>query len=127
MCILGGLYILSPFLYYGTDGNLIGLPVFMHTHPQFLDLVLFLKALANGRRIALLQETERRELTVEEAAQEIGTRVPPASRHLHILYKAGLIRSRKQGRHVLYRATPGVSVKKIVEFRDQVLNKRSQA
>ncbi len=98
----------------------------MHTHPQFLDLVLFLKALANGRRIALLQEMEQRELTVEEAAQKVGTRIPPASRHLHILYKAGLTRSQKQGRHVVYRVVPGVSVKKILEFRDQLLENRSK-
>lgn len=60
-------------------------------------------ALASGRRAEIVDVLAQGERSVEEIAGEAGQSVASASHHLRLLAKAGLARSRRDGRHVIYR------------------------
>ena len=61
------------------------------------------KALANGRRAELVDVLAQGERSVEDVAAEIGQSVANTSQHLHVLARAGLVASRRDGNRVLYR------------------------
>jgi rhodanese-related sulfurtransferase/DNA-binding transcriptional ArsR family regulator len=58
------------------------------------------KALANPRRLEILELLAQRERTVESLAGEIGLSLANASQHLQGLREAGLVESRKEGLYV---------------------------
>ena len=67
------------------------------------------KALANGRRLELLDVLANGERTVEALAGEAGLSVANTSQHLQVLRQAGLVSSRREGTSVYYRlAAPEV-------------------
>jgi rhodanese-related sulfurtransferase/DNA-binding transcriptional ArsR family regulator len=67
------------------------------------------KALANGRRIELLDVLANGERTVEVLAGAVGLSVANASQHLQVLRQAGLVAGRRQGTSIHYRlAAPEV-------------------
>jgi rhodanese-related sulfurtransferase len=67
------------------------------------------KALANGRRLELLDVLANGERTVEALAGEVGLSVANTSQHLQVLRQAGLVSSRREGTSVHYRlAAPEV-------------------
>src|ERR687891_2039168 len=67
------------------------------------------KALANGRRLELLDVLDNGERTVEALAGEAGLSVANTSQHLQVLRQAGLVSSRREGTSVYYRlAAPEV-------------------
>jgi rhodanese-related sulfurtransferase/DNA-binding MarR family transcriptional regulator len=67
------------------------------------------KALANGRRLELLEVLANGERTVEALAGEAGLSVANTSQHLQVLRQAGLVSSRREGTSVYYRlAAPEV-------------------
>ncbi len=61
------------------------------------------KALANRRRLELLDLLAQTERSVEELADEAGTSVANASQHLQILRRARLVETRQEGTYVFYR------------------------
>lgn len=61
------------------------------------------KALSSGVRLELIEFLAQRERTVEELARLAGITLANASQHLKVLKAAGLVESRKQGLHVIYR------------------------
>lgn len=61
------------------------------------------KALANRRRLELLDLLAQTERSVEELANETGTSVANASQHLQILRRARLVETRQEGTYVYYR------------------------
>lgn len=61
------------------------------------------KALANAHRLGLLELLAQAERSVESLAQAAGLSIANASQHLQVLRRVGLIVSRKNGQHVLYR------------------------
>ena len=74
---------------------------------QLPDAVDALSALAHGHRLAvfrLLVRAGAEGLAAGEIAREIGILPNTLSTHLTILGHAGLIRSRRQGRSVIYSA-----------------------
>jgi rhodanese-related sulfurtransferase len=60
-------------------------------------------ALGSGRRAEIVDLLAQGERSVEEIAAETGQSEASASHHLRLLAKAGLARSRRDGRRVFYR------------------------
>ncbi len=61
------------------------------------------KALANDRRLELLDLLAQGEMSVETLAAQADLGVANASQHLQVLRRAGLAVARRDGRHVRYR------------------------
>jgi DNA-binding transcriptional ArsR family regulator len=84
--------------------------------PQFSDEVLVVAAarvrmLCEPMRIRLLLELEERgDATVQQLADRLGTAHRNASKHLNLLYDAGMVRRRKHGREVCYGLVDYVAV-----------------
>jgi rhodanese-related sulfurtransferase len=61
------------------------------------------QALGSGRRAEIVDVLAQGERPVDEIANEISQSVANTSQHLHVLARAGLVRSRREGTHVFYR------------------------
>jgi rhodanese-related sulfurtransferase len=69
------------------------------------------KALANGRRVELIDVLAQGERPVEELAAEIDQSVANTSHHLQRLLRSGLVRTRRAGTHIYYDlASPAVAI-----------------
>lgn len=67
------------------------------------------RALANGRRLELVDLLAQGERSVDSLATELGQTMANTSQHLQVLARAGLVRARRDGKRVLYRlGTDGV-------------------
>ena len=61
------------------------------------------RALADPKRICVLEELAAGERSVSDLSREAGCAVPNMSQHLSVLRAAGLVISRRAGSTVLYR------------------------
>jgi rhodanese-related sulfurtransferase len=61
------------------------------------------QALGSGRRAEIVDVLAQGERPVDEISNEISQSVANTSQHLHVLARAGLVRSRREGTHVFYR------------------------
>jgi rhodanese-related sulfurtransferase len=61
------------------------------------------QALGSGRRAEIVDVLAQGERSVEELANEISQSVANTSQHLHVLARAGLVRSRREGTRIFYR------------------------
>jgi rhodanese-related sulfurtransferase/DNA-binding HxlR family transcriptional regulator len=61
------------------------------------------QALGSGRRAEIVDLLAQGERSVEEIANEISQSVANTSQHLHVLARAGLVRSRRERTRVFYR------------------------
>jgi rhodanese-related sulfurtransferase/DNA-binding transcriptional ArsR family regulator len=61
------------------------------------------KALSHGSRLEILEQLAQGERSVEDLADRAGLTVANASQHLRLMQRAGLLASRREGKHVLYR------------------------
>ncbi|MBS0522711.1 MAG: metalloregulator ArsR/SmtB family transcription factor [Proteobacteria bacterium] len=61
------------------------------------------KALAHGHRLEILEVLAQGERSVEVLAGRIGLPVANVSQHLRLMRRAGLLASRRSGKHVFYR------------------------
>jgi len=59
-------------------------------------------ALGNEHRLRILELLAQRETSVEALAERVGLSLANASQHLRLLRAAGLLTSRRAGKHVLY-------------------------
>jgi rhodanese-related sulfurtransferase/DNA-binding transcriptional ArsR family regulator len=76
------------------------------------------KAVANPKRIELLELMAQGERTVEALAQAVGMGVKNTSAHLQVLARSGLIAYRRQGTKVFYRLAGDDVAAFIVAVRD---------
>jgi rhodanese-related sulfurtransferase len=60
------------------------------------------RALGNEHRLRMLELLAQRERSVEALAERVGLSIANASQHLRLLRAAGLLTSRRDGKHVLY-------------------------
>lgn len=60
-------------------------------------------AVAEPRRRAILSLLALHERPVGDIVSTLGFAQPSVSKHLHVLLDVGLVRARRDGRHVLYR------------------------
>lgn len=61
------------------------------------------QALGSGRRAEIVDVLAQGERSVDDLASEISQSVANTSQHLHVLSRAGLVRSRRQGTRIYYR------------------------
>ncbi len=66
-------------------------------------------------RLRILQMLMRREMTVGEVVQALDGNQPNVSRHLQILYGAGIVRRRREGIGVVY-SLKGANVSRLCEL-----------
>jgi len=62
----------------------------------------FFSALGDETRLALLDQLRAGEKTVGALVSALGCPQPKVSRHLKVLKDVGLVRDRREGRHVTY-------------------------
>src|SRR5580704_17236567 len=63
-------------------------------------------AVAEPRRRQILIHLADRERTIGDIVIALGFEQPSVSKHLRVLHKVGLVRVRRNGRHMLYRTNP---------------------
>src|SRR5919204_3067121 len=61
------------------------------------------QALGSGRRAEIVDVLAQGERSVDEIAGEISQSVANTSQHLHVLARAGLVRTRREGTRIVYR------------------------
>jgi len=61
------------------------------------------RALADPKRLCVLESLASGELSVSDLSAPVGCQVPNMSQHLSVLRSAGLVTSRRDGNTVLYR------------------------
>lgn len=75
----------------------------------YIELAKIGKCLSSERRLELLELLTQCEKTVEKLATETQMTIANTSRHLQVLFKAGLVKRRKQGNFVVYSASSQVA------------------
>ena len=68
----------------------------------FTGLATVGRALGNEHRLRILELLAQREMSVDALAERVGLSIANASQHLRLLRAAGLLTSRREGKHVLY-------------------------
>ena len=66
------------------------------------------KALANGRRVELIDVLAQGERSVEELAEQIDQSMANTSQHLQRLLRSGLVQSRREGTRIYYSLSSSV-------------------
>jgi ArsR family transcriptional regulator len=61
------------------------------------------RALADPKRLCVVERLAEGERSVSELSREVGCQVPNMSQHLTVLRSAGLVASRREGSTVFYR------------------------
>jgi ArsR family transcriptional regulator, virulence genes transcriptional regulator len=61
------------------------------------------RALADPKRLCVVERLAGGEQSVSELSREVGCQVPNMSQHLSVLRAAGLVASRREGSTVFYR------------------------
>ncbi len=61
------------------------------------------RALADPKRLCVLQSLADGELSVRELSEEVGCHVPNMSQHLAVLRNSGLVLTRRDGNAIYYR------------------------
>ncbi len=72
-------------------------------HAVFAGLAELAKALASPHRIEIIEVLGQGERSVEGVAARVGLSVANASQHLRLMRQSGLLASKRDGKHVLYR------------------------
>ena len=72
-------------------------------HTIFAGLAEVAKAFASANRIEIVELLGQGERSVDGIAGRLGLSVANASQHLQVMRRAGLLASRRDGKHVLYR------------------------
>jgi len=69
-------------------------------YQQFAEVA---KGLGHGHRLEILELLAQGESSVETIAERAGLSIANASQHLRFMRRAGLLASRRAGKHILYR------------------------
>lgn len=64
---------------------------------------LIARALADPKRLCVLEQLASGERSVSDLSRDVGCQVPNMSQHLSVLRTAGLVASRREGSTVFYR------------------------
>lgn len=93
----------------------------MHTHPWLRNTATLYRALSNERRLAILFLLANHSLTCEEIAAKFHIHKAAASRHLHILLRAGLILGNRKGKYVHFSLCRRVWPQALLVFAQQFI------
>ena len=83
------------------DGMLDRLPV--SAEPERLRYAAVGRALADPKRLCVLESLALGELSVTDLSERVGCQVPNMSQHLAVLRSAGLVTTRRDGSTIFYR------------------------
>ncbi len=72
------------------------------THAQYTARARIIKALAHPSRLFIVEELEKKERSVGELAEMIGSDVSTVSKHLSILKNEGLVYDERHGTTIVY-------------------------
>lgn len=75
----------------------------LSTDASRLHAATIARALADPKRLCVVEKLGIGERSVSELSREVGCQVPNMSQHLSVLRSAGLVASRREGSTVLYR------------------------
>ncbi|MFU8814995.1 MAG: ArsR/SmtB family transcription factor [Pseudomonadales bacterium] len=84
----------------------------------YAEFATVARALGHAHRLELIEHLAQGECAVETLAQRAGVSVANASQHLQQLRRAGLVASRRDGRHVLYRLSDETVLKLFSSLRE---------
>ncbi|WP_047243910.1 ArsR/SmtB family transcription factor [Chromobacterium subtsugae] len=101
-----------------SDGDIQG-----RMFDEFAELA---RTVGNAHRLLLLEHAAQGERPVERLAQLAGLTVANASQHLQQLKRAGLVASRRDGKHVLYRLGDGPVVNLLDALRQCAEHRRRE-
>lgn len=73
------------------------------TDASRLHAATIARALADPKRLCVVEKLGDGERSVSDLSREVGCQVPNMSQHLAVLRSAGLVASRREGSTVLYR------------------------
>lgn len=62
----------------------------------------FCKVIGNSRRLLILWQLSRQELSVNEIAAQVGSTLQNVSQHLSVLKKNGVVVARREGQAIFY-------------------------
>jgi DNA-binding transcriptional ArsR family regulator len=74
-----------------------------HTDADRLRAAAVARALADPKRLCVVERLADGERSVSDLSRDIGCQVPNMSQHLSVLRSAGLVVSRREGSTVYYR------------------------
>ena len=74
-----------------------------HTDADRLRAAAVARALADPKRLCVVERLADGERSVSDLSRDIGCQVPNMSQHLAVLRSAGLVASRREGSTVFYR------------------------
>lgn len=87
------------------------------TFDRYCALADLAKTLGHAHRLILLEHIAQGERSVERLAELAGLSIPNTSQHLQQLRRAGLVQTRRDGKHVLYRLGDGPVIGVLAELR----------
>ncbi|MFQ6057563.1 MAG: ArsR/SmtB family transcription factor [Anaerolineae bacterium] len=67
-----------------------------------ISCVEFCKALADETRQEILRMLQEREMYVSDIVEALDKEQPTISHHLNVLKRAGLVKSRREGKYICY-------------------------
>lgn len=86
------------------------------------DAVNLLRTLAHEDRLLLLCQLSQQEMCVSELENGLDIRQPSLSQQLGVLRREGLVDTRREGKHIYYRVSPGPALLILHQLHDIFCN-----
>ena len=86
------------------------------------DAVNLLRTLAHEDRLLLLCQLSQQEMCVSELENGLDIRQPSLSQQLGVLRREGLVDTRREGKHIFYRVSPGPALSILHQLHDIFCN-----
>lgn len=90
------------------------------------DAVNLLRTLAHEDRLLLLCQLSQQEMCVSELENGLDIRQPSLSQQLGVLRREGLVDTRREGKHIFYRVSPGPALSIIHQLHDIFCHQESK-
>ncbi len=91
------------------------------------DAVNLLRTLAHEDRLLLLCQLSQQEMCVSELEAGLDIRQPSLSQQLGVLRREGLVETRRDGKHIFYRVSPGPALNIVHQLHDIFCNQEIRA
>jgi DNA-binding transcriptional ArsR family regulator len=82
------------------------------------DAVALLRTLAHEDRLMLLCQLCMQEMCVSELETTLGILQPTLSQQLGVLRREGLVETRREGKHIFYKVSPGPALQILKQLHD---------
>ena len=82
------------------------------------EAVVLLRTLAHEDRLLLLCQLSLQEMCVSELETTLGILQPTLSQQLGVLRREGLVETRREGKHIFYKVSPGPALDILTQLHD---------